>query len=65
MRLELLLIACLILLPLPSLAADDGYGYPIPGSYEATIMGTPAPLMPEFPARMNIRQLVLRVIPDR
>jgi hypothetical protein len=61
----LLLIACIILLPLPSLAADDGYGYPIPGSYEATILGTPASLIPEFPAKMAVRQLVLDVIPDR
>ena len=65
MRLKLLLIACLILLPLPSIAADDGYGYPIPGSYEATILGTPASLMPEFVGKMYTRQLVLEVIPDR
>jgi pimeloyl-ACP methyl ester carboxylesterase len=65
MHLRLLFIACLILLPVPSLAADDGYGYPIPGSYEATILGTPASLMPKFPAKMRTRQLVLDVIPDR
>ena len=63
--LKLLFIACLVLLPLPGVAADDGYGYPIPGSYEATILGTPASLMPEFPVKMNIRKLVLKVIPDR
>ena len=62
---KLLLIACLVLLPLQSLAADDGYGYPIPGSYEATILGTPAKLMPEFPKKIRTRQLVLDVIPDR
>jgi hypothetical protein len=61
----LLFIACLVLMPLSSLAADDGYGYPITGSYEATILGTPASLMPEFPAKMRTRQLVLEVIPDR
>ena len=65
MRLKLLLIACLVLLPLPSLAADAGYGYPIPGSNEATILGTPASLMPVFSAQMSTRQLVLDVIPDR
>ena len=65
MHIKLLLIACLILLPAPTLAADDGYGYPIPGSYEATILGTPAGLMPEFDAKMRTRQLVLNVIPDR
>jgi len=62
---KLLLIAALVLLPIHGNAADDGYGYPIPGSYEATILGTPASLMPEFPSKMRIRQLVLDVIPDR
>jgi len=61
----LLFIACIALLPLPGHAADDGYGYPIPGSYEATILGTPAKLMPEFPATMHTRQLVLDVFPFR
>ncbi|MFZ3207400.1 MAG: alpha/beta hydrolase [Geobacteraceae bacterium] len=65
MRLRLLFIACLVLLPVPSLAADDGYGYPIQGSYEATILGTPADLMPKFPAKIRTRKLVLDVIPDR
>ncbi|MBW4055595.1 MAG: alpha/beta hydrolase [Proteobacteria bacterium] len=62
---KLLLIACLVMLPLSGLAADGGYGYPIPGSYEATILGTPAALMPTFPEEMRTRQLVLDVIPDR
>ena len=62
---KLLLIACLVLLPMQSLAADDDYGYPIPGSYEATILGTPAKLMPEFPKKIRTRQLVLDVIPNR
>src|SRR6185369_14778362 len=65
MYLKLLFIACLVLLPLQSLAADDGYGYPIPGSHEATILGTPASLMPEFPVSMRTRQLVLDVISNR
>jgi len=65
MYLRLLLFTCLFLLPLPCLAADDGYGYPIPGSYEATILGTPAAMMPTFPTKMHIRQLVLDVLPDR
>lgn len=63
--LRLLFIACLVLLPVSSLAADDGYGYPIQGSNEATILGTPASLMPTFPTTMNTRLLVLDVIPDR
>lgn len=61
----LLLIVSVIMLPLSAVAADDGYGYPIPGSYEATIMGTPTPLMPESPVDMRTRQLVLDVNPDR
>jgi pimeloyl-ACP methyl ester carboxylesterase len=65
MRLRFLFIACLVLLPVPGLAADDGYGYPIAGSYEATIAGTPASLVPKFPVKMRTRQLVLDVIPDR
>lgn len=63
--LKLLLLACLVLLPVHGMAADDGYGYPIPGTYEATIMGTPAALMPELPAHMRTRQLVLTVFPER
>jgi hypothetical protein len=65
MRLRLLFIAFLVMLPMQSLAADDGYGYPIAGSYEATIAGTPATLVPKFPAKMRTRRLVLDVIPDR
>jgi len=65
MRLRLLIIICLVLSAAPTLAADDGYGYPIAGSYEATIIGTPAGLIPAFPAQMRVRQLVLEVIPDR
>ena len=64
-RLKLLFIVCLVLLPLQSTAADDNYGYPIPGTYEATILGTPASLMPEITVKMRTRQLVLDVIPDR
>lgn len=64
-QLILLFIVSVCMLPLSAVAADDGYGYPIPGSYEATIMGTPAPLMPEFPGDIRTRQLVLDVNPDR
>jgi len=60
----LLAALCLVLWPLSSRAADD-YGYPIAGAYEATIIGTPAKLMPRFPAKMRVRQLVLDVFPDR
>lgn len=61
----MLFIACITLLPSPGRAADDSYGYPIPGSYEATILGTPAKLMPELPATIPTRQLVLDIFPDR
>jgi len=63
--LKLFSIACLVLLPLPGVAADDGYGYPIPGSYEATILGTPAKLMAELPVKIRTRNLVLNVFPER
>lgn len=61
----LLFIACLVCLPVPSLAADDDYGYPIQGAYEATILGTPASLRPELSTKLRTRRLVLDVIPDR
>jgi pimeloyl-ACP methyl ester carboxylesterase len=63
--LKALFIACILLLPVPGHAADDGYGYPIPGSYEASIMGTPASLIPEFPGHVRTRQLILHIFPDR
>ncbi len=59
------MIICLAMSPLPGIASEDGYGYPIQGSNEATILGTPASLMPKFTATMRTRQLVLDVIPDR
>jgi pimeloyl-ACP methyl ester carboxylesterase len=65
MKLAILLVYCLALLPVRALAADDGYGYPIEGSYEATILGTPVNMMPKFPAQMRTRDLVLDVIPGR
>ena len=46
-------------------ALDDGYGYPIAGSHEATIIGTPASLIPVFPAKLPTRQLVLDLFPER
>jgi len=64
-HLRLFFIVCLALLPAAGLAADDEYGYPIPGSYEATILGTPVKLMPELPAKIRSRKLVLDVNPDR
>ena len=63
--LGLLFIYCLVLFPVSGLAADDGYGYPIAGGYEATILGTPASLTPKLPVGLIIRPLELEVIPDR
>ncbi|WP_224961937.1 alpha/beta hydrolase [Geomonas subterranea] len=65
MVLRLLITACILLLPLPSIAADDGYGYPIKGAYEATILGTPAALMPALPGQVRTRQLLLDAVPHR
>lgn len=59
------IIICLILFPVSGFAEDDGYSYPIPGSYEATILGTPAVLMGELPAPTRIKELLLDVIPER
>lgn len=64
-QLKLLLAICLVLLPVSGFAADEGYGYPIPGAYEATLLGTPPSAMPELPKDVYTRQLVLDVIPER
>ncbi|NPU83366.1 MAG: alpha/beta hydrolase [Syntrophaceae bacterium] len=61
-RLLALLILWLLLLPAAVPAADD-YGYPIPGAYEATILGTPGPLKAPRPERMSVRQLFLEINP--
>jgi len=53
----------MILLPVAGPAAEDGYGYPVPGNYEATILGTPDALKTEPPDRIAVRRLVLDVIP--
>jgi hypothetical protein len=63
-QVKLAIIICLALLPAVSRAADDGYGYPIRGSYEATILGTPDSLKAELPAEIPVRQLAVDIIPD-
>ncbi len=63
--LKLLIIACCLLLPVACPGAENDYGYPIQGSHEASILGTPAELMPEFPSSLPTRQLVLDLFPDR
>ena len=64
-RLKLVLVVGLVLLPTLCRAADDGYGYPIPGSYSATIVGTPDNLKPKVPGTIPVKQLVLDIFPDR
>jgi len=59
-----LIIICLILLPAVSRAADDGYGYPIADSYEATIVGTPDSFKSELPAVFPVKQLLVDIIPN-
>ena len=63
-QLKLLLLISLVLLPALSQAAEGGYGYPIPGDYGATILGTPPQLKPELPKTIPSRELVLELIPD-
>lgn len=60
----LLYVACIVLLPGTANALNEGYGYPFQGPYDATIMGTPAKLMPDLP-EVRTRKLVLDVIPGR
>lgn len=62
--LRLAVILCLVLLSASARAADGGYGYPIPDTYEATILGTPNSLKPPPPARILVKRLVLDVFPD-
>lgn len=57
-------IICLIVMPMIASAADERYGYPITGSYEATILGTPDRLKPQPPVKISARRLLLDVIPD-
>jgi pimeloyl-ACP methyl ester carboxylesterase len=63
-KLRLIIIAFFVLLPAISRAADDNYGYPIPGSYAATILGTPDQLKAELPKEIPLKKLVLDIILD-
>ncbi|MGV8058647.1 MAG: alpha/beta hydrolase [Smithellaceae bacterium] len=63
-RLRLAVIFYLLLLPAAGQAVADEYGYPIPGAYEATLLGTPDSLKPSPPVQISVRRLVLDVIPD-
>ncbi|MCX5733473.1 MAG: alpha/beta fold hydrolase [candidate division NC10 bacterium] len=63
-HLRLLIITCLVLVPTLCRAADDGYGYPFPGAYEATILGTPTTLKPQPPEAIPVQQRTIDVLPD-
>lgn len=63
MHLRFIISICLILMPAIGQAADEGYGYPVPGPYGATILGTPTQMKPELPKKINSKRLVLEVIP--
>ena len=62
-RLILIMTICLVLAP-SFVRAADGYGYPLKGSYEATILGTPDALKAKPPEKIQVKELVLDVIPD-
>ena len=56
--LKILLLVCLVMMPLQSGAAENVYNYPIAGSYEATILGTPVSFMPDYIQRVSKFTLV-------
>jgi hypothetical protein len=62
-RLILLMTICLAFAP-SFVCANDGYGYPFTGSYEATILGTPDALRAKSPDKVRIKELVVDVIPN-
>jgi hypothetical protein len=63
-QLHIIISIFLVLLPALSQAADKGYGYPFPGPYGATILGTPPQMKPELPTEVPSKELVLQLIPD-
>lgn len=64
-RISVVLFILLLALPAAGRAAEGDYGYPIPGSYAATIMGTPDMLRIEKPANLAMKELVLELYPER
>ena len=59
----LLLFCAFMLIPVICQATDDGYGYPLPDAYGATILGTPPQLKPPLPPKVPSKELVLNLIP--
>ena len=62
-HLRLVILACLLLVPTVCRAADDGYGYPFFGAYEATILGTPTTLKSQPPEEIPVQQRTIDVYP--
>ncbi|MBT1073552.1 alpha/beta hydrolase [Pelotalea chapellei] len=62
---QMIIFACLLLLPFAGRAEVAQYGYPIQGSYEATILGTPDTFKPDLPVSIRTRELTLDIFPDR
>lgn len=60
---QIAVILYVILLSSICMAAGKGYGYPVMGDYEATILGTPDALKAAPPERIAFKRLVLNVIP--
>lgn len=61
------LLVALLLLPLLSAQAAEPYGYPLHNPFEATIAGTPQPLMPPLPNDKQIdeKDYSLKLLPAR
>ncbi|UFS71131.1 alpha/beta fold hydrolase [Geomonas sp. RF6] len=60
MRIPTLLLAALLLSPLPC-RGEETYGYPIAGAYEATLLGTPTELRSQLPPKVRTRTLLLQL----
>ena len=64
-HLKLLYLLSLVLVPaLCQAMTGDRYGYPIQGSYGATIMGTPEDLKAQLPTEIRTQELVLNLTPN-
>ena len=61
-RAVLLIAVWFALAPCAGRAADD-YGYPFQGEYDSTILGTPDALKAEPPKKIDIKELVVTVVP--
>jgi len=62
-RFAAIMVFLVVVLPAAGGTAHDGYGYPVQGGYEATILGTPEDLKTAPPGRVAGKRLTLNVIP--